>query len=78
MVRWHLVIPEGTDRTVRSFLARAGGKKGDLSKFVDQAVRERVFWETVSEVHEQNNGISSQDAQRLADEAVAWARENRP
>jgi len=77
MVRWHLVISVGTDRTVRSFLARTGGKKGDLSKFVDQAVRERVFWEIVSEVQAQNKGMSSQDAQRLADEAVAWARENR-
>ena len=41
MTRWNLSIPEQTDRTVRTFLARTGGKKGDLSRFVDEAVRRR-------------------------------------
>ena len=39
MTRWNLSIPEQTDRAVRTFLARTGGKKGDLSRFVDEAVR---------------------------------------
>ncbi|MDE0680524.1 MAG: hypothetical protein OXI11_09985 [Gammaproteobacteria bacterium] len=38
---------DDTDRSVRSFLARAGGKKGDLSRFVDRAVRQAIFWETL-------------------------------
>jgi hypothetical protein len=37
MTRWNLSIPEETDRMVRSYLARIGLEKGDLSKFVDTA-----------------------------------------
>ena len=39
MTRWSLSIPEETNLAVRTFLARKGGKKGDLSRFVDEAVR---------------------------------------
>ena len=41
MARWNVVISEDTDRTVRSYLARTGGGKGGLSRFVDRAVRKR-------------------------------------
>ena len=37
MTRWNLVISNDTDRSVRSYLARTGGRKGDLSRFVDRA-----------------------------------------
>ena len=43
MTRWSLSIPEETNLAVRTFLARNGGKKGDLSRFVDEAVRRRVL-----------------------------------
>ena len=47
MTQWNLVITDDTDRHVRSYLARTGGTNADLSKFVDRAVRQRIFWETV-------------------------------
>ena len=47
MTRWNLTIPEKTDRAVRTFLARSDGKKGDLSRFVDEAVRRRMLDLTV-------------------------------
>ena len=78
MTRWNLVIPDKTDRMVRMHIASNGGKKGDLSKFVDKAVRQRIFHETVREIKKRNAGLDPQEAQRLADEAVAWAREDRP
>ena len=74
MTRWNLVISDETDRSVRSYLARTGGKKGDLSKFVDRAVRQAIFWETVEAVQERNKHLSAEEAQHLADEAVAEAR----
>ena len=43
MSRWSLSISEETNLAVRTFLARKGGKKGDLSRFVDEAVRRRVL-----------------------------------
>ena len=77
MTRWNLVIADETDRHVRSYLARTGGKKGDLSRFVDRAVRQAIFWETVESIWERNRNLSGEDIQRLADEAVALARAHR-
>ena len=77
MTRWNLVIADDTDRQVRSYLARTGGKKGDLSRFVDRAVRQAVFWETVEFIWERNRHLSSENAQRLAVESVAEFRADR-
>lgn len=77
MTRWNIVISEDTDRTVRSYLARTGGKKGDLSRFVDRAVRQAIFWETVESIWERNKSVSADEAQALADEALAQVRAGR-
>lgn len=77
MARWNLVISDETDRNVRSYLARTGGRKGDLSRFVDRAVRSEILRETVHQVWERNEDLSAEQAQALADEAVTWARANR-
>jgi hypothetical protein len=76
MTRWNLSISEKTDRMVRSHLARIGLKKGDLSKFVDDAVRAEVLRRTVKGVQAQNADLSEEQAIELANEAVAWARAN--
>ena len=77
MARWNVVISEDTDRTVRGYLARTAGKKGDLSRFVDRAVRQAIFWETVETIRERNRHLSGEEAQALADEAVAQVRADR-
>ena len=77
MTRWNLSIPEETDRAVRTFLARNGGKKGDLSRFVDEAVRRRVLELTVSRVKERNARYDQQDLLDLIDEEVDAARTGR-
>ena len=70
MARWNLSIPEDTDRTVRTFLVRSGGKKGDLSRFVDEAVRRRVFDLTVSQLKDRNAQGDQQALLGLIDEEV--------
>ncbi len=77
MTRWNLVVSDDTDRGLRSYLARTGGKKGDLSRFVDRAVRQAIFWETLESVWERNRQLSAAEAQALADAAVAHARADR-
>ena len=77
MARWNVVISEDTDRTVRNYLARTGDSKGDLSHFVDRAVRQAIFWETVETIQERNRRLSAEEAQAFADEAVAQARADR-
>ena len=78
MARWNVVVSEDTDRTVRSYLARTSGGNGDLSRFVDRAVRQAVFRETVETIQERNRRLPAEEAQALADEAVAQARADRP
>ncbi|MCY4024971.1 MAG: hypothetical protein OXH75_01485 [Acidobacteria bacterium] len=75
--RWSLVVSDATDRSLRSYLARTGGRKGDLSRFVDRAVRQAIFWETLESVWERNGNLSAAEAQALADDAVAQARADR-
>jgi hypothetical protein len=78
MTRWTLSIPEQTDRTVRTYLARTGLKKGDLSRFVDEAVRRQVFALTVRGIKERNAGTNPDMLERLIKEAVEQGRAHRP
>ena len=75
--RWSLVVADETDRSLRSYLARTGGRKGDLSRFVDRAVRQAIFWETLESVWERNKHLSAEEVLALADDAVAQARTDR-
>ena len=77
MTRWNLSIPEQTDRAVRTFLARTGGKKGDLSRFVDEAVRRRVLDLTVLQIKDRNARQDQQAILDLIDEEAAAARAGR-
>lgn len=42
MTRWTVVVSDETDQLLRGFLAKRGAKKGALSTFVDEAVRNEV------------------------------------
>ena len=77
MTRWNLVVPDKTDRAVRTYLARTGGKKGDLSRFVDQAVRRRVLDLTIRDVKDRNVQYDQQDILNLIDDEVDAARAGR-
>jgi hypothetical protein len=41
-VRWSLKVSRETDEALRVYLGETGGRKGDLSKFVQQAVQARL------------------------------------
>lgn len=78
MTRWTLSIPDETDRTVRTYLARTGLKKGDLSKFVNTAVRRQVFALVVQDVKRRNADADPAELEKLVEEAVEQARADRP
>ncbi len=77
MTRWTLVIPEKTNRMLRTYLAIRGAKKGDLSKFVDKAVRQTLFRETVASVKERNADRDADLIEGAIREAIEWSRETR-
>lgn len=74
MPRWTIIVDDETDRTIRTHLARSGGKKGDLSKFVTQAARQAAFWETVDEVRAKNRNIDPVVIESEVADAVAQVR----
>lgn len=76
-VRWTLRVSKDTDISVRTFLARRGLKKGDLTKFVEEAVRWRVFDQTVSEVQARNAAVPAEQIESEIDEALAAVRAER-
>lgn len=41
-VRWSLKVSKEIDEALRAHLGQAGGRKGDLSKFVQEAVQARL------------------------------------
>ena len=76
-VRWTLTVSKETDIALRTFLAQRGLKKGDLSKFVEDAVRWQVFNRTVQSVRERNAGVAPKEIEAAVDEALAVVRAER-
>ncbi len=73
--RWTVSVSRETDIAVRSFLAQRGMKKGDLSRFIEDAVKWRVLDQTMAEARAGFADMPSEAVEALADEAVAAVRE---
>ena len=76
-IRWTVKVSKDTDVSVRTFLAQRGGKKGDLSKFIEDAVRWRIFEQTVAETKARNANVPLRDIESAVDEALAAVRAER-
>jgi Mg/Co/Ni transporter MgtE len=62
------------DHALRSFLGSQGMKKGDISKFIEEAVRWRIFHQTVREAREAFADVSPDELQKMIDEATEDVR----
>ena len=72
--RWRLSISRDTDLALRQFLASQGNShKGDLSRFVEKAVKFYMFNLVVEEVKRENTAYSQAEIDRAIDEALEWA-----
>jgi hypothetical protein len=76
-VRWSLKISKDTDLSLRTFLGTQGMKKGDLSKFVEDAVNRRVLQCTIQDIWERNADADPDEVQRIVAEAVSEVRAKR-
>jgi hypothetical protein len=73
--RWNLVVSKETDRSLRQFLAyEGGGKKGDLSRFVEETVKERIYDLTAQMIKQGNASRTPEEIDEIVEEALAWAR----
>ena len=73
--RWTVSVSRDTDAAVRSTLARRGMKEGDLSRFIEDAVRWRMLDQSMAEARAGFADLPPEAVETLADEAVAAARQ---
>ncbi len=76
--RWNLAVSSDTDQSLRMYLAsQGGGKKGDLSRFIEDAVRAQIFDLTAQQIKVANRDIGEVELNSMIDEAIMWAREEK-
>lgn len=76
-VRWNVAVSPDVDQSVRMFIAaQGGGRKGDLSRFIEEAVRAYLLERAVEQAKAVTAGMSEAEVTDLIDEAVQWAREH--
>jgi hypothetical protein len=76
-VQWSLVISKEADVALRSYFAQHGMREGDLSKFVEDAVRWRVLDRTVAESKAANQAVPGEEIEAAIEEAVQAVRAER-
>jgi hypothetical protein len=76
-VRWNIAVSPDTDQSVRMFIAaKGGGRKGELSRFIEEAVRAYLLEQAVAQAKNATGDMSENELTDLIDEAVQWAREH--
>ena len=72
--RWNLAVSADIDKSLRMFLASQGrGRKGDLSRFVEEAVRAHILELSSEQAKAANADVSETDLASMVDEALQWA-----
>ena len=66
-----------TDLALRSHLGSQGLKKGALSQFIEDAVKWRLFNQTVGEVREALAGVPVDELDGMINEAVKSVRKDK-
>ena len=54
--------------------SQGGGRKGDLSRFVEEAVRAHLLELSAEDAKTANAGVSEADLAAMVDEALDWAK----
>lgn len=74
-IRWNIAVSSEVDQSVRMFLAaNGGGRKGDLSRFIEDAVRSYLLEQAVDQAKRATQDMSEAELADLVNEAVQWAR----
>lgn len=73
--RWNVAVSADIDQSLRMFLAsQGGGRKGDLSRFIEDAVRAHILELSAEQAKAANANVSEADLTSMVDEALQWAR----
>ena len=69
--RWTVSVRPETDAALRAFIGARGGRKGDLSKFIEEAVLWRMLDEASAKAREGFTDLTDEQVQQLVDEACS-------
>ena len=74
-VRWNIAVSPDTDQSVRMLIAaHGGGRKGDLPRFIEEAVRAYLLEKAVEQAKSAATGMAESELTDLIDEAIDMAR----
>ena len=73
-VRWTVVVDKAMDIGLRTRLAERGMKKGDLSKYIAEAVRWRMLRDAIEDVRKGFEDMEPEAIDALIDEALVAVR----
>ncbi|MBV8208082.1 MAG: hypothetical protein JO041_14960 [Acidobacteria bacterium] len=65
------------DLILRSYLGAQGMRKGDISKFIEEAVRWRIFHDTIQEARATFADVPPEELERMIADAVEEVRARR-
>jgi hypothetical protein len=77
LTRLTITWSKGTDLALRSHLGAQGLKKGALSRFVEDAVKWRLFDQTVTQVRRAFADVPDRELHNLIDESVKSVRKQK-
>lgn len=76
-VRWNIAVSPDTDQAVRMYLAgQGGGRKSDLSRFIEEAVRAHILQLSAGQAKAANVNVGEVDLTAIVAESVQWVREH--
>ncbi len=73
-VRWNVVVSEETDLSLRRHLGARGMRKGDLSKFIEDAVRWRLLDEAAQRIKARNKEKAPKDINARVGQVLTKSR----
>lgn len=74
-VRWNVAVSSELDQSLRMFLTAQGkGRKGDLSRFIEDAVRAYLLEQAADQAKAAASGMDGEQIEALIEEAMQWAR----
>lgn len=73
-IRWTIKVSKETDLSLRTFLGSQGMKKGDISKFVEDAVQWRLLCRTVDILKNRNADLSAEALESIIEDELRLTR----
>ena len=76
-VRWTVRVSTEIDQAVRTYLGRRGGRRGDLARLIEEALRAQIFEKSVERLKRRTAHVPYAQLKTIVREAVQYARRTR-